>query len=127
MNTMAGVQARDRKSVLIVEDDASACIGLKRLLEHYGCEVAHVGTVADGLKGLADNPDYVFLDLMLPDGEGTRVLERVRMANLPSRVFVVSATTEQGVLWRTKALKPDALLPKPLDFLRVLELMKPVA
>lgn len=124
---MTGVQTQDRTKVLIVEDDASACAGLKRLLEHYGCEVDSVGTVADGLKRLEGRPDYVFLDLVLPDGEGTRVLERVRMANLPSQVIVVSGSTEQGLLWRAKSLQPAAMLPKPLDFLRVLELMKPAA
>jgi DNA-binding response OmpR family regulator len=114
--------------VLIVEDDASAYAGLRRLLEHYGCEVDYAGTVADGLKRLAEGPpEYVFLDLALPDGEGTRVLERVRMGNLPSRVIIVSGTTEQGLLWRAKSLRPDAMLTKPVDFLRVLELMKPAA
>jgi DNA-binding response OmpR family regulator len=124
---MTGVQTEQRTRVLIVEDDASAYAGLRRLLEHYGCEVDYAGTVAEGLKRLDEGPEYVFLDLALPDGEGTRVLERVRMGNLPSRVIIVSGTVEQGVLWRVKSLKPDAVLTKPVDFLRVLELMKPAA
>jgi hypothetical protein len=49
------------------------------------------------------------------------------MENLRSRVIVVSGSTEPGLLWRAKALQPAAVLPKPLDFLRVLELMKPAA
>lgn len=124
---MTGVQVVQQTKALIVEDDVTACTGLKRLLEHYGYQVEHAGTVADGLKGLEGKPDFVFLDLALPDGEGTRVLERVRMANMSSRVIVVSGTTEEGLLWRAKSLKPDAMLSKPLDFLRVLELMKPAA
>lgn len=124
---MAGAKASQRKKVLIVEDDFTTYTGLRRLLEHYGCQVDYAGTVADALMCLEDEPEFVFLDLALPDGEGTRVLERVRMTNLAARVIVVSGVTEQGVLWRAKALNPDAMLPKPLDFMDVLALMQPAA
>jgi hypothetical protein len=49
------------------------------------------------------------------------------MGNLSSRVIVVSGASEPGLLWRAKSLRPDAILTKPLDFLRVLELMNPAA
>jgi CheY-like chemotaxis protein len=119
--------AAKRKKVLVVEDDDAAFNGLKRLLEHYGCEVERAGTVAEAIEQLEHGPDFVFLDLMLPDGEGTRVLERIRMGNLPARVIVVTGATERGLLWRAKSLQPEAMLPKPLDFLQVLELMRPAA
>ncbi|HZZ43502.1 MAG TPA: response regulator [Tepidisphaeraceae bacterium] len=124
---MDGAEAEQSRKVLIVEDDVLSYTGLKRLLEHYGCEVDHAGTVADGIKQLEGEPEFVFLDLMLPDGEGTRVLERVRMGNMASRVIVVSGITEPGMLWRVKALQPEAMLQKPVDFLKILELMKPAA
>src|SRR5215217_375958 len=108
-----------RRSVLIVEDDVQASASLRRLLEHYGCEVKEAGTVAEGIEGLAGAPEFVFLDLELPDGDGTRVLGRVRMGGMASRVIVVSAVKERGALWRTEALHPEAMLEKPLDFMRV--------
>jgi DNA-binding response OmpR family regulator len=116
-----------RKTVLVVEDDVQASGGMKRLLEHYGCEVVVAGSVAEGLKGLAGKPDFVFLDLGLPDGEGTRVLERVRAEGLASRVIVMSGLKERVALWRAASLKPEAMLSKPVDFLRVLELMRAAA
>jgi DNA-binding NarL/FixJ family response regulator len=119
--------ASKRKRVLIVEDDPCAAKGLRRLLEHYECDVTDAGTVADGIKGLEAGPEVVFLDLLLPDGEGTRVLERVRMTRAACRVIVVSGVSEPGMLWRAKALRPDAMLPKPVDFMRVLELLRPAA
>lgn len=116
-----------RTKVLVVEDDAQTYKGWQRLLEHYGCDVRHAATVADGLKGLDGQPEYVLLDLGLPDGEGTAVLERVRMSGHPCRVFVVSAITERAKLLKAKSLRPDAMLAKPVDFMTILELMKPAA
>jgi two-component system, response regulator RegA len=117
----------ERKKVLVVEDDACTYKGLERLLEHYGCDVRHAGTVAEGLRGLDEFPEYIFLDIMLPDGEGTRILERVRMSGSSSRVIVVSAMADRAKWLKVKSLRPDAVLPKPVDFMSILELMKPAA
>src|SRR5436309_2052593 len=114
----------NRMTVLVVDDDVQAVAGMRRLLEHYGYEVSEAGTVGGGVRGLAKRPAFVFLDLELPDGEGAEVLREVRRRGMPSRVVIVSGTSDRGAWVKAAALRPDAMLTKPVDFMRVLELMK---
>src|SRR5262245_54904406 len=107
----------DRTRVLVVEDDLPTFQAMRALLEHYGFEVSHAMTTADALAGLAANPKYVFLDLMLPDGDGTRVLEHIRLKQLPITVAVITGTTDPDRIRRAEILKPELLLRKPFDFL----------
>lgn len=116
------------QKVLVVEDDSGTYVGLRRLLEHYGCAVDHAGTVADAIRRVdGGGPQYVLLDLNLPDGEGVGVLEHVRRRDLPARVIVVTGTEDRALLARTRSLKPEAVLRKPVNFMQILELMRPAA
>ena len=71
-------------------------------------------TVAEALVGLAARPDWVLLDLMLPDGCGTRVLRRVADERLPSRVCVITGCGPER-LEEARALGPQAVFKKPVD------------
>lgn len=83
-----------------------------------------VATVADANAYLdAHRPSAVILDLMLPDGEGSAVLERVRAANMDVRVTVTTASADPDRLKRVRALGPDSLLRKPLDLAELLRVM----
>src|SRR5688500_11094846 len=82
-----------RGSVLIVEDDRAARTAIARLLTRQGFAVSEAATVADALAALpAARPDWVLLDLMLPDGSGVEVIRRVRADRLPSRVCLVTGS-----------------------------------
>lgn len=111
--------------VLIVEDDLPTYQAMRALLEHYGFVPAHASTTSDALELLSSNPRYVFLDLMLPDGDGARVLEHIRLKNLPIEVAVITGTSDPERIRKVERLKPELLLRKPLDFLALLERIKP--
>lgn len=115
------------RKVLIVEDDAGTSQTLKRLLEHYGCEVEAAATVTEAMEMVKGEPEFVFLDLKLPDGDGVSVLEHVRHRNLATRVIIVTGESEPARLRRARSLMPEAMLSKPVDFMRILELMRPAA
>src|SRR4051794_32719517 len=87
---------KPRKSVktcktLIVEDDEVAAGALVTVLSKKGFEVEIAGSVGDALVGLRWQPRCMILDLMLPDGNGVTVLRRVRKAQMPIRVAIVTA------------------------------------
>ena len=107
--------------VLVVEDDSATTHALELLLRHQGYEVLMAHSVAEALRHLASEPDCVLLDLMLPDGDGMRVLETVREKGLKSRVVVITGVGDTDHLDRVHLLRPDALLRKPVDFLQILE------
>ncbi|MDB5299820.1 MAG: response regulator consisting of a CheY-like receiver domain and a Fis-type domain protein [Phycisphaerales bacterium] len=99
---------------LIVEDDRVSRTALVKILEQMGHEMDTATTVAEGLSKLSLSPDCVLLDLMLPDGSGVALLERIRRDSLPIRVGVTTGTSDRDMLDAVKLLKPDALFLKPL-------------
>lgn len=57
----------------------------------------------------------MILDLMLPDGQGEAVLRRVRADGLKTRIVVTSAHLGPASVHRLGPLRPDLLMPKPVD------------
>jgi DNA-binding response OmpR family regulator len=113
--------------VLVVEDDPSTADALRRLLRLYGYEVLLAESVREAHQQLATRPDHSLLDLMLPDGDGARVLEAVRQARLACRVVVITGVGDPDHLARVRGLNPEALLNKPVDFTQILEKLSRVA
>jgi DNA-binding response OmpR family regulator len=100
----------DRPRLLLVEDDEMTCSLMQNIVAGKGLDVMRARTVAEGLALLVSRPDYLILDLSLPDGDGRDVLEGMRRAGLPTRVVVTTGWDEpQGL----DDLRPDAVLVKP--------------
>lgn len=104
--------------VLVVEDDPSSRRALTCLLKLNGFDAADVSTKADAICRLADNPFCVLLDLMLPDGNGSAVLDHIRRNELPIRVAITSGAAD----WESmlQEFRPDAYFRKPLNLEQVL-------
>jgi CheY-like chemotaxis protein len=122
----------DRKCVLIVDDDRMHASALRSIFTRKGCDVAVAVSVSDGIAQLASRPDYVVLDLMLPDGDGVEILARVRAQEAPvppaaaTRVVVATGVNDPHKLREVLALQPHRLLNKPLDLvdlLRAIDMM----
>jgi DNA-binding response OmpR family regulator len=74
--------ASTQGSVLVVEDDEATRAFLCDQLAADGYRVAGAGGVAEALRALeVRRPDVVLLDLILSDGHGLAVLDRVRAAD----------------------------------------------
>jgi len=106
--------------VLIVEDDKSARRAMKLLLQGGGWSVTEAGTVLDGLHYLCENPQWVILDLMLTDGDGIAVLERIRNAGLPIKVAVVTGVGDFNRISKVSKLNPELLMRKPVNMKELL-------
>ena len=79
-------------NALVAEDDEESRTTLTTWLQRLGLNVCAVGTLAEAQTNL-DGQDVVFLDLMLPDGDGTDLLSRIRKENRPAKVAVTTAMT----------------------------------
>jgi CheY-like chemotaxis protein len=102
--------------VLLVEDDPFTARMLRRLLVSRGvCQLTHAATVTEALRLLEPPPDWVILDMHLPDGLGLVVLETIRRAGLPTRVIVSSSNKDVFLMAGVAAYKPDLILAKPLN------------
>lgn len=102
--------------LLIVEDDPTLSEVWRTVFSARGWVVSVASSVAEGLAGLDPVPDYLILDLQLPDGAGEAILRRVRDAGLKTRVAV---TTGSDDVSRLAELEPEALFRKPVDVVDV--------
>ena len=102
--------------LLIVEDDTATREALRGHYRRLGWQVSEVGTVGEALALLDAEPEpcCLILDLMLPDGHGSAVLERVREKGLKTRVAVCTGSVDLAQLRTIAMLSPDAMLPKPI-------------
>jgi DNA-binding response OmpR family regulator len=107
--------------ILVVEDEKRIADFLWRGLEGAGYSV---DLAPDGAKAiesvLASDYDLVVLDLMLPDMDGLKVLERIRNRRLVPPVLILSA--RGGVDDRVRGLElgADDYLVKPFAFVELL-------
>ena len=105
------------KKILMVEDDAAMREIVIHKLQTHGFDVKEAD---DGRKGievlLAEKPDLVLLDLMLPEVDGFKVLETVRANTDPAvadtPVIILSNLWSNKDILRTKALKVQAYMVK---------------
>jgi len=110
-----------RVALLIVDDDAWTRFALARLMRQRGWTIITAATVAEGLESLDSSPACVILDLNLPDGNGERVLRRIREDGLAARVVVSTGTSDEAMLEPVRRLMPDAIVHKPVEMKRLLE------
>lgn len=110
--------------ILIVEDDADLREMMAQLLTLEGYRAETVANGRDALDYLqhGDRPDLILLDLMMPIMDGWEFRRRQRedpsLASVP--VVVLSALDQT----RAADLGGTAFLKKPLDFDRLLELVR---
>jgi DNA-binding response OmpR family regulator len=102
------------------------------ILRRQGFAVSEAATVAQALAALDARPDWVMLDLMLPDGCGTAVLKKAKSvagaaigagAARACRVCVVTGCGP-AKFEEARALGPELLLKKPLDVDRLLAALR---
>jgi len=103
------------QKVLLVEDDPSSRNALAQLLKHYGIDSVSAGTAREAIALLERNPTCLVLDLMLPDADGTTVLEAVRRLGLKVHVAVTTGASDPALLGRARAYNPDVTFRKPVD------------
>ncbi|MCU1600355.1 MAG: response regulator receiver protein [Frankiales bacterium] len=101
--------------VLVVDDDPTVSEVVARYLEHAGYVV---DTVADGRvaldKALADPPDLVVLDLMLPGLDGLEVFRQLR-EKAPVPVVMLTALGEEADRLVGLELGADDYVTKPFS------------
>lgn len=127
--------------LLLVEDDESDVLFLKRAFEKVGVTI-HLEVVEDGQKAvdyLAGNgpyadrsrypaPTHVLLDLKLPELSGLEVLEWIRSEPRlrELRVTILTSSGQESDIHRARELGVDAYLVKPMKFVLLLDVAKAI-
>jgi DNA-binding NtrC family response regulator len=108
-------------SVLIVDDEVALARHLKAILEREGYQVSTAHDTADARSTIARiYPDIVLLDLKLPDGDGSELMESLVDVYPETEFIIITAhgsirsaveSTRKGAAdYLTKPFEPDELL-----------------
>jgi DNA-binding response OmpR family regulator len=106
-------------TILIVEDDVGVRESLALGLKLEGYTVLEAGDASSGLRCMAQQPDLVILDVLLPGSSGFSVLTEIR---LRSSVPVLMLTALDELEYKLKGLRggADDYVVKPYSLSEVL-------
>jgi two-component system, OmpR family, response regulator len=110
---------RERKCVLLVEDNIDALTIYAASLRYAGYDVIEAPTIAEATAAVLERrPDIVVLDCRLPDGDGLMLLESWRrkrssgsMKDVP--VIVLTASAHRQDIDAALLAGADQFVPKP--------------
>jgi len=111
------------KTVLIIEDNPDNMVLITRLLEKFGYRTLQALTGMEGFEmALQKKPDFIILDIQLPDIEGTEVLRKIRSSEIGTSIPVIAMTSYAMSGDREKLLSAgcDGYIEKPIDPERVI-------
>lgn len=107
-------------TVLIVDDEKNARENIAAFLKKKDYEVLEAGNLKEAKKAISDgSADLVLLDVQLPDGLGTTLLEE--SVSNPSRPPIIMITAHGDIDMAVEAMKNGAhdFLQKPIKFERL--------
>ncbi len=116
-STITGYQGPPKK-VLVVDDRADNRSVLVDLLTPLGFMISEAINGQEGIeKALKEEPDIIFLDLVMPVMTGFEVVQKLRQipALQPTKIIAISASAFDSTQWQSIAAGCDAFLSKPVD------------
>lgn len=102
--------------ILVVDDDAAIRTVVSRALKQEGHRVTTAATVAEAERTLAGiTTDVLITDVVLPDGNGLDMVERLLRDQPDLPVIVLSAQNTLTTAVRSTEVGAFEYLPKPFD------------
>jgi len=115
------------KTALIIEDNPDNMVLIARLLGKADYLTIQATTGMDGFDmALQKRPDFIILDIQLPDMDGTEVLRKIRDSEIGNSIKVIAMTSYAMSGDREKLLSAgcDGYIEKPIDPARVISQIK---
>jgi DNA-binding response OmpR family regulator len=115
-----------RISVLLIDDDPAQCETLADILSDYDCDVTPCSdSVLGATLGTASRYDLVLLDLKMAGLSGVDLLRHIR-ATRHGCIIVLTGMVEADVKRAARIEGADAVLDKPVDIDRLLEIARDI-
>jgi len=110
--------ATETPRILAVEDESVCRLHLRALLEPFRVELTVAGSAEEAL-GLLDrySPDLILMDVILPEMDGLRAIERIRRRSeqRSTPIVVTSSLNDTASRIEARVVGASAYLPKPID------------
>lgn len=116
------------KRVLVIDDDDSIRLFIRRVLEHHRYVVLEARNGDEGIRTYRENlPDLVLLDLYMPEKDGLETLRDLRQETPPPKVVTMSGggpKYDVTILQSARFLGSHSALVKPFSIGELLELVR---
>ena len=119
------IESALRKTLILVVDDYFADREtLKAILEEKGYRVVTAETGAEALARVKEKHfNIVFLDIRLPDVDGTQIFEQVKVIDPEAAVIMMTGYSEEELLKRAISQGAYTCIYKPFDIEKILTLV----
>jgi DNA-binding NtrC family response regulator len=117
---MEEMNAADRNTILIVDDERTIRLAMKRVFEREGYRTALASDGREAIRSIGrEEPSVVFLDVAMPGMDGLETLQRIKemRAHLPVVIMTGFGSMETAI--RAVQLGAYDYITKPLDLNQV--------
>src|SRR5579862_2320635 len=110
-------QMADKERILVVNDEPSIRKYLGTLLEVDGYLVETVNSGPDAIKKIegGDRPDFIILDVLMPDMNGLDTLKQLMQIDRSLNIVMLSCSNEVGTVVEAIRLGAQDYLTKPFE------------
>ena len=125
--SLGNVEVKSMTKILIVEDEPNMVAGLRDNFEYEGYQVITAGDGVQGLeRALADSPDLVVLDVMMPRMSGLDVCKQLKAKRPSVPVIMLTARGQEVDKVVGLELGADDYVTKPFSIRELLARVKAV-
>jgi CheY-like chemotaxis protein len=104
------------KNILIIDDEKDLCQLLGDVLSSHDYNVKFAHTKKNALSSLKEQtPDMVFCDLKLPDGDGMKILSKIKKISPGTIVNIITAYGSDETRDEAKRLGAYSFIDKPFS------------
>jgi CheY-like chemotaxis protein len=104
------------KNILIIDDEKDLCQLLGDTLNSHDYNVKFAHTKKNALSSLKEQtPDMVFCDLKLPDGDGMKILSKIKKISPGTIVNIITAYGSDETRDEAKRLGAYSFIDKPFS------------
>ncbi len=115
------------KNILIIDDEQDMCSLLDDALSQRKYNIAIANTKREAIGCIKrEMPDLVFLDLKLPDGDGLKLLPKIKKINPKTIVNIISAYGSEESREEAKQKGAYSFIDKPFTENQILRSIKAI-
>lgn len=107
------------RKIMLVDDDATLAMLLKALLAQHGFDLIWADRPSRALQMLAERPELLLLDIMLPERDGFTFCQDLREGGNQTPIIMLTARGAAADRVNGLKLGADDYLPKPFDHLEL--------
>lgn len=105
-----------KKKVLVVDDELEIVDFLERFLKRFNITVLRALNGDAAIQEYENNqPDWIFLDIMMPNKDGITVLKEIKKINPQAQVIMITGKEDKAIHDRAKKAGAVDYITKPLD------------